>query len=287
MAGLQFNDLTGLSKPITKLIESVAAGVGVLYEPRRIRERAKAEADAVVFSARAEVEASELLERTGRRVADREVRRQTNLESILARAVDALPEEVADDPVEEDWVHRFIDAAQDIGSAEVQSLWARILAGEVAQPGSYSLRSLEALRLMDRRDAATVEILANYTMRLESEPVLVRSHAVDQFLDQNGLGILARQHLHALGILQSDLVNRIDRGGACQLLYGDTTLVVRNEQIRMPGRDASELPLYTYTSVGREILSLCDTVVDRSFVGVVVEYLSAADLTVSIVEAGR
>lgn len=35
----------------------------------------------------------------------------------------------------------------------MQDLWGRVLAGEVAQPGKYSLRSLETLRNLTQREA--------------------------------------------------------------------------------------------------------------------------------------
>lgn len=44
--GKSLIDLGDLSKPATVLVEKVCNAVGILYEPRRIRQRAKAEADA-------------------------------------------------------------------------------------------------------------------------------------------------------------------------------------------------------------------------------------------------
>ncbi|MGL3176384.1 hypothetical protein [Escherichia coli] len=38
--------LSGLSEPGTKLIEKISDAIGVLYEPTRIRKKAKAEAEA-------------------------------------------------------------------------------------------------------------------------------------------------------------------------------------------------------------------------------------------------
>ena len=38
-----------LTKPVTALVEKIASGVGVLYEPRRIVLKAKADAEAKKF----------------------------------------------------------------------------------------------------------------------------------------------------------------------------------------------------------------------------------------------
>ena len=40
-----FGDVGNLTEPITKLVESVADAIGVLYEPTRIVKKAKADAE--------------------------------------------------------------------------------------------------------------------------------------------------------------------------------------------------------------------------------------------------
>jgi hypothetical protein len=56
------SDLAGLSEPFCKLIEATRAGLGVMYEPRRIRNRALAERDASIIKATGEKEAMIILE---------------------------------------------------------------------------------------------------------------------------------------------------------------------------------------------------------------------------------
>ncbi|MEO8422213.1 MAG: hypothetical protein ABI457_13565 [Hyphomicrobium sp.] len=79
--------LAPLSAPVVKLIESVGDAVGVIYEPTRIRRRAKAEADALITNARAEVEVAEIADRAMKRLAYQEVKRQINIENIIADSI--------------------------------------------------------------------------------------------------------------------------------------------------------------------------------------------------------
>ena len=44
---MEIGNLTGLEKPLTKLIEVVSKGIGVLYEPTRINNEAIAQAEAL------------------------------------------------------------------------------------------------------------------------------------------------------------------------------------------------------------------------------------------------
>lgn len=45
--GLVVTDVLGLAKPVQKLVETVASGIGKVYEPTHIRRMAKAKADEI------------------------------------------------------------------------------------------------------------------------------------------------------------------------------------------------------------------------------------------------
>ena len=44
-------DIAGLSAPMERLISSISSGIGKIYEPKYIREIAKAKADASIIEA--------------------------------------------------------------------------------------------------------------------------------------------------------------------------------------------------------------------------------------------
>ena len=166
-----------LTEPITKLIETTSNGIGTLYEPTRIRKKAEAEAHAATVQAHSEVkvariraegerELAELADRANQRLAAKELRRQGNIESIVAKAAQQLPDSVSKQPVEADWAVQFFNYVQDIGNEEVQFIWAGILAGEVNQPGAYSLRTLHTLRMLGADDAWLFRRLCSYFWRI-------------------------------------------------------------------------------------------------------------------------
>lgn len=47
----------------------------------------------------------------------------------------------------------FFDAAGNIRAEDMRQLWARVLAGEIEHPGSFSLRTVEVLRNMSQAEA--------------------------------------------------------------------------------------------------------------------------------------
>jgi hypothetical protein len=99
---------------------------------------------------------------TRTRVLYRELKRQINLSAIAWLARDELvrDEEVSDERVDDQWTARWIDGAQDVSDESVRILWAKLLAGEVKQPGTYSLRTIAYLRNISVREAKKIERVA-------------------------------------------------------------------------------------------------------------------------------
>ena len=169
-------DLGGLSEPLTKLIHVVSSGIGTLYSPRAIKKGAKAKAYEIKTLAKAEAEASEiqkeislqatsnriasiakeqpeLAERAKQRLLAREIEGQLNIEEIANHAALALPQEVSAKPVSSDWRRKFFLEAENVCDEDIQSLWGKVLAGEIAKPGSFSLRTLDVLKRLSRSEA--------------------------------------------------------------------------------------------------------------------------------------
>ncbi|APW60330.1 DUF2806 domain-containing protein [Paludisphaera borealis] len=148
----------------TKLNETIFKRIGFGMKLKHEDEMNKVKARAPVYKAQAkyeieDMEAEQALkrldheERIRLRTEEIESRRQHNLESIVAQSYQAIPDDVSEDPVDPDWVFKFIDACQDVGDEEMQSLWAQILAGEITKPGSYSARTLQLVRTLSKHEA--------------------------------------------------------------------------------------------------------------------------------------
>ncbi len=90
-------NLGDLTKPIDTLIKKISTATGVLYEPKRIRRKANAEADAAIISAQAEaaatmikseseIEITDLHRRATQRLIEEEAKRQKKMEEIIANS---------------------------------------------------------------------------------------------------------------------------------------------------------------------------------------------------------
>ena len=187
---------------IEKLLDYTASGIGAVAGPiflpwqafwegkaRRISAKtdadvrsiqAKSEADSLSIIADAQAEARRFLTTTDVHVSgtaditrDSVVqhiefqgrKRLANAKDIVAGAADVLGDkEVTDHEPDPDWTARFFDYAQDVSSEGLKSIWARILAGEVENPGRTSLRTLSVLRDMTQRDAEIFHSMMEYVV---------------------------------------------------------------------------------------------------------------------------
>ena len=175
--------LSRFTDPISKLITTTSDAIGEVYKPLGVRRMAKAKAFELQTVAEAmsnnlnlpaqysdgkiTIDAQsfeELSKRAGSRLIFQELRKQQNIEAVVEAAKDELEKEqsVSDEPVDTDWTIRFFNSVEDIGNKELQKLWGKILAGEVKQPGSFSLRSLVTLSNITQHEASLFDKIAKF-----------------------------------------------------------------------------------------------------------------------------
>ncbi|WP_281222944.1 TIGR03899 family protein [Photobacterium sanguinicancri] len=90
--------------------------------------------------------------RTQQREQKERETQQVNLEKILKIAYDVSTDDSANMP-DPDWLAHFMFIAKNIYSANMQALWGRVLKKEVIAPGSFSIKALNTLKNMTKKDA--------------------------------------------------------------------------------------------------------------------------------------
>jgi len=181
-------------KPLEKLVEVISSGIGTLYRPRSIRKDAEAEAYKIELIERAKsraiAENKELDAETADKIQDRifqkEIRRQRNIDTVSHIAANQLKieETVSSEPVDVDWATRLFNIVEDVSNEEMQTLWGRILAGEVKQPKSFSVRTLELLKNLSKDEAETFTKFAQIAL-FQGEKYFVFDPDNGKFLQEN------------------------------------------------------------------------------------------------------
>lgn len=206
--GFSLIDLKGVSKPITKLIESVSKGIGALYEPTGKVRNAKAEAKAMVILAEAKEKLDATTLRAFERVTHQELRRQNNIDAIVKGAVENLPSDVSSEEIDEDWIVNFFNLGQDVGNPEMQKIWSKLLAGEVSQPGSFKSRTVQAVKSLSVEDANLFTLLCGFSFVTDGEDRVfpLFSHKFYNYIRANGLSTKVETHLQSIGLLNGGTI---------------------------------------------------------------------------------
>ena len=183
-------DIGTLVSRVSKLADYAASGIGSVAGPMLASWKARREANAKLIAAKGEAEAQGILAEgqahamhiiacaqadarailvsrgatvqgqldlgaaVTQRIQFQEEKRQSNIAAVVGHAAQELGDgEVQDHEVDHDWTARFFNDVQDVSSEEMQQLWAKILAGEVARPGSTSIKTLGILKNLDKTTA--------------------------------------------------------------------------------------------------------------------------------------
>jgi hypothetical protein len=241
----------GLGAPATKLIESVQAAIGTLYEPTRIRREAKAKADAAIVMANTDAEIDEIAQRAAHRMAFQETRRQQNIEAVVADAQKFLPTAVSPEPVNSDWTSRFFDAAQDVSTEELRVVWSRLLAGEVAKPGSFSKRTLSVLRDLNAQDAKAFQLLRQIVWNFGEDSFVIHQFDWGETARLTGVSYGLVTALQDAGLLFLDPV-RYTIGDPPTLQYFDRYVRFKSFQ------SVNNVTVNLLSQAGMELIRLID-----------------------------
>ncbi len=193
----------GLSKTVIKLINTVKDIVVTCNDPNYIERKAEAKAKAMVIKAESKEAKKDIALRSQLRRQTLDMRRQSNIEAITNRAIGFLPDSVNTDPVDEDWVYQFYNSCQDIGNEEMQSLWAKILAGEVTKPKSFSSRTLNIVKMLHKDDANLFSEFCSYVIGIEDDECVYGcvNAGIDKKDVYHNMDNLTLFHLSNLGLV--------------------------------------------------------------------------------------
>lgn len=296
---MEIKDLAGISEPTKKLIEVVSSAIGKLYEPRSIRNKADAEAyavkalttangEAIAIEAEAQALAyvkqleilangdPELIQRARIRVLTREVEGQRNVEEIAEYALEYLPDSVSDQPISNDWRRKFFLEAENICDTDLQLLWGKVLAGETASPGSYSVRTLNVLKNLSKQEAEGFRIFCGLASDI-GHVVYLGSDQLKEF----GITYTLLLSLRDAGLLhEGDALHRHFR----EVPPSINSSIESNNGVYIelsgPAIHHIQIPCLPLTQAGRELQQLIPANPNELYFKAMAKFLRARGLTV-------
>ena len=199
-----------LSKPADTLIQKVSSAISGVFEPWQIKRVAKAEAEVNLIKAKSEIEITELHRRAMHRFVEEEANRQENIEEITKKSISHLKQESKPEQMEDDWITNFFDKSRIISDDEMQTLWAKVLAGEANSPGTYSKRTVNLLGDLDKKDALLFQSLCRFGWLIGNFTPLVFDPQAEIY-NRVGINFESLSHLNSLGLIQFNSIGGFSR----------------------------------------------------------------------------
>jgi len=226
-------DIAGLSKPATALIEKISDGIGSYFKPYQIKRVAKAEAEAEVIKTLGKIKATELQQRAFHRLIDEEAKHQANMELITEKAIGYLEDDAKPEQMENDWISNFFDKCRLISDDEMQSLWAKVLAGEANEPGRYSKRTVNFVASMSKTEARLFTKLCSFVWLIGMEFVCIIKGYENEIYKKNGIKFDSLVHLDEIGLITFDFTKTFHKEGfpkIWKIFYHNTPIIINFEK---------------------------------------------------------
>jgi hypothetical protein len=251
-------DLGDWSKPVTTLIEKIASAVGILYEPKRIENRAKAEAKAEEINEINQLRITALKKRAIQRMINEESVKQENIENIIEKTIPLIQNTAKGENISNDWLSNFFEKSRLVSDDDMQTLWSKILAGEANNPGSFSKLTLKIISELEKKDAELFTNIAsaNFMIGGPTIVIFVQEDAMRSIYEKNYITFEKISHLDTLGLIQFNTMGYLKLK-----LPKQFTISYFNYPIRLEMQNESNNTLKTgdifLTQAGRELITIC------------------------------
>jgi hypothetical protein len=231
---------------------------------------AKSEIEIEKLKAHAKIELEESLkERITEQIISKEIRKQANRDSVTNEAIKFLPESVSKEKVNQDWVFQFYEYAQNKSDEDIQTLWAKILAGEITKPNSFSLRTLQFVSMMSKEEAHLFDRFCSYvwTVKITDglKSIYISTSDGDKFLAEKGLRFIEFSELKSLGLLLNTAGYYLSNEEYLALNYGKKEFLITSKNT---GSQKFAFKMHPLTKTGEELLKLRHFKPDKEYVSI-------------------
>ncbi|MDE7210723.1 MAG: DUF2806 domain-containing protein [Lachnospiraceae bacterium] len=152
-----------------------------------------------------------------------------------------------------DWFMRFYDAVGTVSDEEMQELWAKILAGEILQQGSYSLRTLETLRNLSKQEAVLFRKICSYSINSSNRLLYLPNY--EEYLEFAHItfGEVLKLSEYGLILCNSFLYTKIEVEAEIKMVCNNNELVMFVQSKQEDEKRILEISQFPLTDTGKEL----------------------------------
>lgn len=276
------------------ILDDIKEGIGILNPSNIITNKdkkfllnsndTKSDNNEIILKSRSSVispekyldEDEKLVQHTKVRLFRQELKKQKNLEQILQKTeniLDNINETLislnSQNKFSEDWLSYYIDGASKISEEQAQHLWAKILAGEIVNPKTFSKRTLDALLRLSSDEAQLFEKICSYALEVDNKIFLINS---SEFTSSSYFHFLDIVRLSECGLINSSVTNNLnatfDSPSSFGIIYGNDIIVGNiTKAIKI------SIPVFLFTATGIELFKISSTTRKYDYTNDVVNYL--------------
>ncbi len=154
-----------------------------------------------------------------------------------------------------DWFVRFFEAVGNVSDETMQNLWAKILAGEIARPSTFSLKAIDVMRNLSKRDAELFIKVCSHSFMSSVTNIYLPNE--DEYIESVGIQYTDIMKLSELGLIFNDATITLNINLSTQPL-----ILVNTHDLIMLMTSASgnsekiSIRQYPFTEVGKELSAL-------------------------------
>jgi hypothetical protein len=281
MTGGAIINFGDLGKPANTLIEKIAGAIEGISKPAQIKRLAKAQAEADLIKAESDINIHELKQRALSRFVAEETKKQDNMEKITEKALPLLHEDSDPKKMEDDWITNFFDKCRIISDTEMQTLWAKLLAGEANSPGEFSKRTVNLLGSLDKVDAQLFSRICGFVWTIEDFDVPLIIQKNDTIYKNNGIKFDMLNHLDDIGLITySGVVDFIEQDlpNKCKCHYYERPLYL---EFPNPTNNKIVIGATLFTKTGEQLQKICSSKPVDGFYDYVIEKWSKENIKLS------
>ena len=110
------------------------------------------------------------------------------METVTQLAIEHLKPDAKPDEINDDWLVDLFEKVKKVSDADMQKLWAKVLAGEANSTGSFSKVTLHTLSILDADDAKSFAALAGFTVIMCQSSIPAIFDYPAKIYKDNGIG---------------------------------------------------------------------------------------------------
>lgn len=154
-----------------------------------------------------------------------------------------------------DWFVRFFEAAGNVSDDTMQNLWAKILAGEIAHPSTFSLKTIDVMRNLSKRDAELFIKVCSHSFISSATNYFLPNEK--EFLETVGIQYTDIMKLSELGLMFNDgtISLNISISNEPRILINNHSLFMLISSVSGNSEKAS-IGQYPFTEVGKELSTM-------------------------------